>query len=93
MELRKKLEDYALWMAIHYFVSDYPEGKNSEEILELIAGGDTDVSIWEPFESWNENSIINAIEELAYSLKHQYGTVLRRFGEEYMNDPLQLKSL
>jgi hypothetical protein len=89
MELKDKLEDFALWRSIEHFISFYPDDKSPAEILELISAEDSDITVWEPFENWGGNSVVNAIEELAYTLKYQYATVLKKFSKEYLEGGIE----
>lgn len=59
-----KFEQYA----INHYLSDYPHDRTFDEIIELIENESDDVCVWEPFEYYPTEEIIDFIEHMKHSL-------------------------
>lgn len=60
--------DRALRSAISLALSDFPFDWSNDEILEGIEEKHSYISVWEPFEYWAPESVINFIETTTDSL-------------------------
>lgn len=60
-----QLREYALNMAVGHYLSDFPDDMEPAEILSLLLECDERVVVWEPFEFWEPESVVNAIEQSA----------------------------
>lgn len=50
MKTKQQIEERAWAIALGHYLSEYPEDKTAEEILELIEKEDDSIMLWEPFE-------------------------------------------
>jgi len=71
----EEMEKLAWQSAIGHYLSDFPDEKTPEEILELIENNDDSIVFWEPFEYWDHHSILNLITTMQYSLLCDYKIV------------------
>jgi hypothetical protein len=58
--------------AVDNHTCEFPDGKNYEEVLELIEQGSEDVIIWEPFEYDDPKSIVEKITDMVAGLDRTY---------------------
>lgn len=56
-------------VALGQYLSDYPDDKTYEEVLDLILAEDESISIWEPFENYDPEWIVENIESLKQTLE------------------------
>lgn len=59
--------------ALNEHLSEFPENKTFEEILELILNEDESVIIWEPFENYPAEDVI----EIIVNTKEHFETVTK----------------
>lgn len=90
MNLKNKLYQGALRDSIEYFLSCYPEDRDNEDILEMIGEEHEDITIWEPFEFYNSDSVISGIVEMAHVLSSKYEDLLNTYSEEYLRNGKKL---
>jgi len=58
--------------AVNHYLSEFPEGKTFEEILELVEEGDDEVIIWQPFENYHPKDVAQYIRDLCVSLAQEF---------------------
>jgi hypothetical protein len=86
MNLKNKLYEGALRDSIEYFLSCYPEDQDNEEILKMVGEQHEDITVWEPFEFYGSESVIEGIQEMAHVLSIKYEDILNMYSEEYLNN-------
>ena len=64
--------DKCMAVVIGHFLSDYPSDKSYDEILDLIREEDPDVTIWEPFENYHPDDVIEYMENLKLTLMQEF---------------------
>jgi len=55
--------------ALGQWLSDYPDDKTYEEVLDLITEEHEDVILWEPIENYPPESVIEIIEDTRSSFE------------------------
>jgi hypothetical protein len=55
--------------ALGQWLSDYPDDKTYEEVLDLITEEHEDVILWEPVENYPPESVIEIIEDTRSSFE------------------------
>lgn len=66
------LRDRALRSAIALALSDFPDEWDNEKILEAIVDKHDDIVVWQTFEYWDGDDIVNYIEETAETIYSTY---------------------
>lgn len=67
----EEIKTEALKVALRCFLSDYPQHLEPEEVLELI-DEDDDIIVWQPFEYWEKDDIVNVITSLADDIESTF---------------------
>ena len=62
----------ALRTALSLTLSEFPEDWSNEQIIEGIANGNEDVIIWERFENWDVDDIVNYLEDTTEAIHSTY---------------------
>lgn len=70
-----QMEELAWRSAIDHYLSEYPDHLDTDTIVELVADDNERVTVWEPFEHWDGDSVANAIEEMRGCLLSDYKRV------------------
>lgn len=66
MKTLKQLEEKSWEVAIGHYLSDFPQDKTPEEIIELIKEDDDDIIFWFPFEGFDPEWVAEHIETMQY---------------------------
>lgn len=64
--------DRALRSAIAISLSDFPDDWSNESILEGIVNNHEDIVVWQTFEYWDVEDLVNYIEETAETIYSTY---------------------
>ena len=56
------------FFAANCFLSEFPLGISLSELVDKILADDPDVTVWEPFENYPKEWIVNEINVLIFSL-------------------------
>lgn len=83
----QQLRDYALQCSLEHHLCNVEElldqGKTLDEIMEMVEESDnTNVVIYEPYEYYESESLLNAIEDARGAKVHEFMEVLTRVNGE-----------
>ena len=73
----KEIAELALENSLAYHLSEYPHFP-ANAVRDLVAEDNEDIIVWEPFQWWETDSLIEAIDNMASTLEEQYKEVRRR---------------
>jgi hypothetical protein len=62
----------ALRTALSLTLSEFPQDWSNEQIIEGIANGNEDVLVWERFEHWDVDDIVNYLEDTTEAIYSTY---------------------
>ena len=62
-------EEKCIMFALGEFLSEFPNNKNSDEILDLLEADDESIVVWEPYEKYPVSQVISMITSLAHNVK------------------------
>lgn len=62
------IADKATRTAFSLVLSEYPEDQTVDYVIDALERGSDEVLVWEPFEDWTTESIVNHINELAETI-------------------------
>jgi hypothetical protein len=87
----QELKNYSLLSALEDFLCDVEDhldnGKDMQDILEMVESGDPTVIPWEPFEYYEPSSLANAIDTARNSYLRNHLHVLEMInGQEWVNN-------
>lgn len=62
--------------ALNHYLSFFPENESFDEVLTLIENEDESVGVWEPFENYPVNEVVDFISHMASSVEEKFYPVL-----------------
>lgn len=68
MKTLDQLKERALDMAIGHYLSDFPDNRTNDEIMNLIRENDDDIVLWQPFEGSDPQWVAEQIETMCHSV-------------------------
>lgn len=73
----EEIAEMSLQNSLAYHLSEYPD-LPADAVRDLVVTENEDIIVWEPFEWWEKDSLIGAIDNMASTLAEQYEEVRRR---------------
>lgn len=70
--VEKKNRDKALRTAFTLVLSEFPDERDNEWILDAVSNDDKRVLVWSPFFNWDKDELVGYIEQIADSIYETY---------------------
>ena len=67
----EEIQTEALGVALRFHLSDFPQHLTPQEVLSTI-GEDDDIILWQPFEYWDTDDIVESILSLANDISSTF---------------------
>lgn len=71
-QTEEELRSKALRTALLLTLSDFPEALTNEWVIDAILNGDERIDVWQTFEHWDREDLVNHIEDTAEAIYNTY---------------------
>jgi hypothetical protein len=59
-------------IALEFCLSDFDRSMSYEQVLDAITNAENSVTIWEPFQYYDKDNVIEFIENLKYNIENNF---------------------